>query len=135
MKAVTVWEPYASAIAKGLKKYETRSWKTNYRGPIVIHASARKMNNERVTLAENVGILKPKYSQVVAIADLTDCIQMTRDFILKQNATEVSFGNWCVGKYAWKLENIKIINSEDIIKGKQGMWNLKNFNFQKVHNM
>ena len=129
MKAITIWEPYASSIAYGIKKYETRTWKTNYRGQIVIHASARKMNKESVALAEKVGILYPKYSRVVAIADLTDCIQMTEDFITKQNTTEILLGNWHVGNYAWKLENVKIIDSEEIIKGQQGMWNLKNFNF------
>ena len=129
VKAITIWEPYASSIANGKKKYETRTWKTNYRGPIVIHASARKMSKEHVALAQKVGIINPKYSRVVAIADLIDCIQMTEDFISKQNTTEISLGNWHVGNYAWKLDNVKIINSEEIIKGQQGMWNLKNFNF------
>ena len=38
MKAITIRQPWASLIASGTKKYETRSWKTNYRGPIAIHA-------------------------------------------------------------------------------------------------
>ena len=38
MKAVTIYQPYASLIACGAKQFETRSWKTNYRGPIAIHA-------------------------------------------------------------------------------------------------
>lgn len=39
MKAVTVREPFASLIAVGAKRIETRSWKTPYRGPIAIHAA------------------------------------------------------------------------------------------------
>jgi len=38
MKALTIHQPYASLLACGAKKYETRSWATNYRGPIAIHA-------------------------------------------------------------------------------------------------
>lgn len=38
MKAITIWQPYASLIAAGLKEYETRSWPTRYRGPIAIHS-------------------------------------------------------------------------------------------------
>ncbi len=38
MKAITIWQPWASLIACGNKKYETRSWATKYRGPIAIHA-------------------------------------------------------------------------------------------------
>lgn len=40
MKALTVWQPWASLIACGAKRYETRSWATSYRGPIAIHAAA-----------------------------------------------------------------------------------------------
>lgn len=38
MKAITIYQPWASLIACGAKKYETRSWATNYRGKIAIHA-------------------------------------------------------------------------------------------------
>jgi len=40
MKAITLWQPWASLLACGAKKYETRSWATSYRGPIAIHAAA-----------------------------------------------------------------------------------------------
>ena len=38
MKAITLWQPWASLLACGAKRYETRSWSTSYRGPIAIHA-------------------------------------------------------------------------------------------------
>jgi len=41
MKAITLWQPWASLIAHGAKKYETRSWATKYRGPIAIHAALK----------------------------------------------------------------------------------------------
>lgn len=43
MKAITVWQPWASLLACGAKQYETRPWTTSYRGPIAIHAAALKM--------------------------------------------------------------------------------------------
>jgi len=43
MKALTIWQPYASLISKELKKYETRSWYTKYRGPLLIHSGQRPM--------------------------------------------------------------------------------------------
>lgn len=42
MKALTIWQPWASLIACGVKQYETRSWPTKYRGPIAIHAAIKK---------------------------------------------------------------------------------------------
>ena len=32
MKALTIWQPWASLLVSGQKKYETRSWATAYRG-------------------------------------------------------------------------------------------------------
>ena len=41
-KALTLWQPWASLIALGVKTAETRSWATDYRGPLAIHAAARR---------------------------------------------------------------------------------------------
>lgn len=46
MKAISLWQPWASAIAVGVKRYETRSWPavsggTLYSGWLAIHASKR----------------------------------------------------------------------------------------------
>lgn len=44
MKAITIWQPWASLLAIGAKQYETRSWETKYRGPIAIHAAKKDPN-------------------------------------------------------------------------------------------
>ncbi len=46
MKAITIWQPWATLLAIGAKKYETRGWTTKYRGPIAIHAAAKKPPNQ-----------------------------------------------------------------------------------------
>jgi len=38
MKALTLYQPWATLIAIGAKKVETRWWSTKYRGPLAIHA-------------------------------------------------------------------------------------------------
>lgn len=40
MKALTVKQPWASLIVNGIKDIENRTWKTNFRGRIYIHASS-----------------------------------------------------------------------------------------------
>jgi hypothetical protein len=45
MKAITLWQPWASLLACGAKQYETRSWATNYRGPIAIHSAAKNIKS------------------------------------------------------------------------------------------
>ncbi len=44
MKAITIWNPWASLIAIGVKPHETRSWATNYRGQIAIHAAQKDVH-------------------------------------------------------------------------------------------
>lgn len=39
MKALSLTQPWASLVAIGAKRIETRSWPTSYRGPLAIHAS------------------------------------------------------------------------------------------------
>ena len=46
MKAITLWQPWASLIAVGAKTIETRGWATNYRGPLAIHAAKRRAKFE-----------------------------------------------------------------------------------------
>lgn len=46
MKALSLWQPWASAIACGAKLVETRSWYTKYRGPLAIHAASRLVKGE-----------------------------------------------------------------------------------------
>lgn len=46
MKALSLWQPWASAIAVGSKRIETRHWSTNYRGPLLIHAAKRCVQQE-----------------------------------------------------------------------------------------
>jgi hypothetical protein len=46
VKALTLHQPWAEFVRRGLKKVETRSWQTAYRGPLAIHAAASLRNPE-----------------------------------------------------------------------------------------
>lgn len=48
MKALTLHQPWASLIAVGAKRIETRSWSTEYRGRLIVHAAARKPPSEKI---------------------------------------------------------------------------------------
>ena len=39
--ALTIRQPYAWLIVQGIKPVENRTWSTNYRGPLFIHAAVR----------------------------------------------------------------------------------------------
>ena len=43
MRVLTIKEPFATLISLGIKTTETRSWRTNYRGEIYIHAGIKSL--------------------------------------------------------------------------------------------
>ena len=48
MKAISIKQPWASLIAHGIKDIENRTWRTNYRGRVLIHAGASKKEGWRL---------------------------------------------------------------------------------------
>lgn len=46
MKTITIKHPWAQLICMGIKDVENRTWKTNYRGRLLIHASAQPAESD-----------------------------------------------------------------------------------------
>lgn len=131
IKALSLWQPWASLIADGHKKFETRSWGTNYRGDILICCSQKdtKQLREHAKLIDQFWGLGKNYTEYsfalcgkgIAIATLTDCIKMTPEFINQQTEKEKDLGDWSVGRYAWQFSNVRRI-TPILVKGKQGLF-------------
>ena len=129
MKALSLLQPWASLIATGAKRIETRSWSTKYRGPLAIHAS-RSNKNKLLRFVEpflralrGIGILP--LGAIVATCDLVDCIKMTPEFIdLVKSAKgyEIDFGVYEVGRFAWILENVQPLAEPIPAKGALSLW-------------
>lgn len=125
MKVLTIREPWASLIINGYKKYEFRSWKTNYRGKILIHTS-QKIEKEMLSRFKDYN-LNCVSGSIIGEAELTDCILVDEEF--NQNLRKIDnvvYGKSNhVEKYAWKLENIKKYDKPIPMKGKLGLWNIE----------
>ena len=124
MKAITIWQPYAQAISLDLKHYETRSWKTDYRGDLVIHSSLRPLSSDRKKLAKKYNITDMQKGSFVVLCELEDCLLITKDLIEKQNQVELDFGNWIVGNYAFRLKIKQIFKRNAGTPGNQGLWDI-----------
>ena len=87
MKAVSIKQPWASLIAHGIKDIENRTWKTNFRGRVYIHVSAKtagdfmrllsnKQLNKVVWELENYKTFETyfKYSAIIGEVDIIDCV-------------------------------------------------------------
>ncbi len=136
MKAITLWQPWASLIAVGAKQYETRPWKTNYRGRIAIHAARRKVippsDVMKVMKEHGLKINELKYGVIVCTAELVDCVKLDRNTpIMEITIGEEIVGDWSHGRYAWKLEDIKVLDTPLAVTGFQKLWNLDNHLIQE----
>ena len=131
MKVLSIKEPFASLIKEKVKLIETRSWKTNYRGELYIHASLKKIDlkDERIKkLLKYIPNKEMQYGKIICKCILTDCIYMDKNFIkeIKKDKQEYLCGYYEIGRYAWKLEVIKVLKEPIIAKGRLGIWNYKN---------
>lgn len=129
MKVISLREPYASLIKNKKKLVETRSWKTNYRGELFIHASKTKVTKDDLSNKELMGLLEDtslSYGKVICKCKLVDCVYMTKEFVedLKyNNHQEYICGIYSEGRYAWILEDIEEIKPINA-NGQLGLWNL-----------
>ncbi|HPE14491.1 MAG TPA: ASCH domain-containing protein [Bacilli bacterium] len=116
-------EPWATLIIDGYKQYEFRSWKTNYRGKILIHAG-KSLEKDMLEKLKNYN-LNCSSGAIIGEAEITDCILVDKGFDEKLNKIDplVYSKNSHVAKYAWHLENIKKYDRVIYAKGKLGLWN------------
>ncbi len=74
MKVITVKQPFATLIAEGVKEYEFRTWKTKYRGEILIHAG-KGIDKKAMKKFEMYHFDYPS-GCIIAKANLADCIKI-----------------------------------------------------------
>ncbi len=125
MKAISLWQPWATLMAKNFKTIETRGWNTNYRGDLLICSTknglAKKAFNETV---EHLGIKELDYplGQALCVVKLYDVIQTDR-LSFFDYFSEEDFGDYSLGRFAWLTDNLRLIKPFPI-KGQQGLFNV-----------
>lgn len=132
MKVLSLTEPCATLIKEKKKLVETRSWKTDYRGELYIHASATsipkawKEDTEFMSLVDNISL---NFGYIICKCNLIDCIYMTKEYVKnmkKNNYQEYICGKYEEGRYAWVLENVTPLKHPIKAKGQLNIWNYYN---------
>ncbi|MER2126314.1 ASCH domain-containing protein [Solibacillus sp.] len=137
MKVITIKQPWATLIALGEKKFETRSWATKHRGPLAIHAgkSIDRDACEYIPIKEALekhGISNYKElptGVILATTILTNCHKVPEEHTVEGiefgkmlRGDEVYFGNYEAGRFAWELSEIQVIKPVPT-KGQLSLWN------------
>ena len=146
MKAISLWEPWASLIRTGAKTFETRSWSTPYRGKLLICAAQGGLPKykleELISKRRFQEGLKPlirhlkrgnsniqvapehlSFGKAVALVELIDCIP-TEVLSNRAIGTDMPFGNFSEGRFAWKLKLLRNDFTPFPIKGYQRLYNV-----------
>ncbi len=122
MKVLTIKQPYASLIANGYKKYEFRSWKTKYRGELYIHAGLG-IDKKRMDMVTEYNLNCPN-GYIIAKVNLTDCILVDEKMSKKlKNENPKVYTHDYTGYYAWKLDDVQVLDEPIKTSGKLSIWN------------
>jgi activating signal cointegrator 1 len=153
MKALSLWQPWASAIACGAKRIETRSWETSYRGPLLIHAAKTKdwlpyreirsdLGSERgevgfkaVMAAKIPSEFVFPLGALIAVAELVACLPTSGGReqlqamgelhdLLDANPQERALGDYSPGRYGWVLSNVHALPTPIPYTGRQGLFDV-----------
>lgn len=149
MKALSLTQPWATLVAQGAKRIETRSWPTSYRGPLVIHASkglpgwvADAVRSEPQFAAVLGNLFDPRgkvlgtlpRGHVIAVCQLVSVkfIRANEEgwewtgptgarYSYPITDRERAFGDYTPGRYAWLLAYMQPIVPVPA-KGALGLW-------------
>ncbi len=135
MKAITLWQPWATLMIMGAKTIETRSWATSHRGDLIIHASKRWTDEEEYyfyrepfhSVLRSCGITEPKdlpFGAALGTVYVQAMIR-TEQLIKTISEKERAFGNYEPGRWGWvtAIERLDRSDAPVPIKGAQGLWN------------
>lgn len=129
--ALSLHQPYASLVAFGAKVFETRSWGTKFKGPVVIHATKTLEYNWRdahfMQALHEAGIENPAKLPLgcaLAVATLVDCYK-AESVYPHIGDSERLFGNYAAGRVAWKFSDVKLFAQPVPARGQQYLWEWK----------
>lgn len=138
IRALSLSQPYATLIALGAKRIETRGYATSYRGPLAIHAAkrvpdwARPMMGFRefrealaplgITCGDDLDRLP--LGAIVATVRLVDVV--STDYLDPRlpvpGSAEWRFGDYSQRRYGWLLEDVEAIECPIPCSGALSLW-------------
>lgn len=121
--ALTLHRPWAKLIMRGKKNIENRTWHTNYRGPMYIHAGVA-WDPHAETFARECGVAVCSYGPgnptgILGLVDLVSvCTAWTAPW-----ADRCDCGPWAVqGQRHWRLANPRAFAEPVPCRGRQQLW-------------
>lgn len=136
VKALSLWEPWATLMALGEQTIETRQWSTRYRGPLLICGAKRFVKRELLDLLEDPdyrralsGVWKGRggdglsLGKAVALVDLYDCVATSALKRIGAVGQDRPFGNYTDGRFGWVTTGLRRLKPFPVT-GRQGLFDV-----------
>lgn len=139
LRALSLLQPWASAVVLLFKEYETRSWETDKIGPFFLHASKGVKPEDRTRFLDMFcpgytpaapGSRKEYPLPTAAIIGLVTLIKCERTEIVQERLTmaanyrEMILGDYSDNRYAWQLAKVIQFDKPVPYTGALGFWDL-----------
>ena len=129
MKTLSLTQPYASLVAVGVKKLETRSWPTRYRGPLLIHAASGFPGWAREFAAapsvkarlHDVPPQNLPRGVLLAVVHLVDC-RPTTERPPAPGTDEAEMGDYGPKRFIWEMRLVYRLEFPYRVAGRLGLW-------------
>lgn len=130
MKAISVWQPWATLLAIGAKQFETRAWASWYTGPIAIHAAKTDAGRGVSRLQSRIAaaLFGAGYHDfddlprggIIAVGELVEVVEAAKlRPVLAER--EVEFGDYRDGRFGWKFDKVRPVKKIEL-RGAQGIF-------------
>ena len=125
MKAITIKQPWATLIMSGVKRFEFRSWKTNYRGDVLIHAG-KGIDKEAVERLAKYLPEELPMGKILGKVTITDCVPMSSEFadMLSKENSDIYTTHSFSRNFGFQMENVVPFKKQIDAKGQLGFWNI-----------
>jgi hypothetical protein len=127
IKCISLWQPWAWAMAKGLKLNETRHWSTNYRGPLAIHAAKKPFHRDDYSPTFNDQLSLNGFSDDQLVYGAVLCVVElfaveSTNYFRPDTLQEALYGNCEVDRFAWRTRNCRELETPVPLVGHQGLF-------------
>lgn len=128
MKALTLTQPWATLVALGHKRYETRSWGTEYRGELAIHAAKTFPPHARDLATGAAAVRKLLAGAPLPLGVVLCVVRLVNVFPAHRvpvDEVEFMLGDYSKGRFAWQLELVEVFDQPIPARGALGLWEWK----------
>jgi activating signal cointegrator 1 len=134
LKALSLWQPWASLWCSKRKVHETRHWRCSHRGWLLVHAAKRFETGFdlddplRLILDDEFGERWTKElptGALIGLVRVIDCLPtQTLSGDTAANDDDRECGDFAPGRFAWKRDEFRVFDQPIPYRGRQGIFNV-----------